>query len=579
MITPVFECTQENGFVVVRLFLSAICKVMSAIFDINETQFTFHCTPYYLRLRFDQHLQEGKGERATYDLEANVLTVYLPKANATEIFTKLDNPAYLIATEKQRASLVQVLGDVNSSHTVTHGGDEMEELEYVQSLPDAIITGDTVVPGDGVDSGGQCSYGFANAFSGLFQKLDADVVHEVVDLHDNPDRTTREERRQLRLAAEMNDFDEDALLFAFEDTEGEVAQVLRYVPVHIKDFQNALQGNSAESGRALSSAVFASIPEVGACPVHRPDADAVEEEEETTLLGGADGRPVTVWCGNVADFKKPLIEEVQLTGGEGDVASLAGIAADAAATSMGSQTAPEIASPSLPRTRLAIPRLRPSLKFTREETEVLMRLKLPRLLFPPSPTELEALTSDLLFSEAYDDLVTEGGGCSESLWNISKLSPTLSYLDPPDTVYDACVAFARRALVYPLYRHCALLQRVWAVVGTRLLLGRNYTVRGLLRIRMILSHAEHKHLLSTIYLDPLIAYWMHVPDADERLMRVALEIHQHVSRTEPMTVTKSGGSGLRSMLVSTSKVTLNPLTLVYLGLPLSEQREDVCCEE
>ncbi|KAG5470789.1 hypothetical protein LSCM1_02039 [Leishmania martiniquensis] len=578
MITPVFECNQDGGFVVVRLVLSAICKVTGAVFDIHETQFTFYCSPYYLRLRFDQHLQEGRGERATYDVAANVLTVYLPKANAEEVFTKLDNPAYLIATERQRASLIQVLGETNSNDAASGAGDEAEETEFVQSLPNATVPDSAADRSDNAASAEHCSYGFANAFSGLFHKMDADVVREVVCLRDSPDCTTPEERRRLRLADEMNDFDEDVLLFSFEDADREVARVLRYVPALINDFKSALEGSVVEPGRGPSASpvVLASIPEAEACASRRHGAEPLEEEE-ATLLGSSDARPVTVWCGNVADFKKPLIEELPSADDVQPALPFEAIACDAAAVSASSRTAANTASAPCPRTRLAIPRVRPMLRFTQDEAAVLMRATLPRLLFPPSPAEVEALTADLLFSEAYDDLVTEGSGCSESLWNLTQLSPALSYLDPADTLYEACVAFARRALVYPLHRHCALLQRVWAVVGTRLLLGRNYTVRALLRVRIILSHAEHKHLLATIYLDPLIAYWMHVSDADDRLMRMALEIHEHVSRTEPTTVStapKPGTSALHSVLAGTQRVTLYPLTLAYLRLPLSEETED-----
>lgn len=572
MLTPVFQCSQEGGYVVVRLFLSAICKVMDAVFDIHDTQFTFYSSPYYLRLRFDQCLQEGKGERATYDLEANVLTVYLPKANASETFTKLDNPGYLIATEKQRAALIQVVG---GDGVVLAAEAEAEETEYVQSLHDAA----SAQLSSNADVAEQCSYGFANAFSGLFDKLDADVVREVLSLHENPEHTTRAERRRLRIAAESADFDEDALLLAFEDAEGEVEQVLRYVPAHISDFRAALRGGGgalkSEAGApGASPAVYASIAEAGAA--RAADVDALEEEE-TTLLAGDDARPVTVWHGNIADFKKPLIEEINPDG------------SSVAATQPAPQTpasAPGAAPASLsrvaaagPRTRLAIPRVRPVLKLTRDETEVLLRLKTPRLLFPPVPAEVEALTADLLFSEAYDDLVTEGAGCSESLWNLTQLSPALSYLDAPDSLYDACVAFARRALVYPLHRHCALLQRVWAVVGTRLLLGRPYVVRALLRVRTILTHAEHKHLLATIYLDPLIAYWMNVADADERLTRLALELHQHASRTEAVTVSATPAPASTSALhtlLDAKTVTLYPLALVFFGLPFAEESADDC---
>ncbi|KPI84592.1 hypothetical protein ABL78_6353 [Leptomonas seymouri] len=582
MLTPVFECSQEGGFVIVRLFLSAICKVMDAAFDINDDQFTFYCSPYYLRLRFDQCLQEGKGERATYDLESNVLTVYLPKAKPSEEFTKLDNPAYLIATEKQRRELIRVVGgDAAADPTAV---EEMEETEYVQSLQDAggepLWKQKPSLTALGEEGSAECGYGFANAFSGLFSKLDPDVVREVVGFRENPEDTTRQERHQLRVATETNDFDEEALLIAFEDTEGEVAQVLRYVPAHISDFSRALQGfNASPKTNAAAPVVYASIPDAGAQPSRLNDA---LEEEETTLVGSTeDGRPVMVWHGNVEEFTKPLIEEVDAASNEPPCVDLRTNDAAADASSSLPSQPPAAVRASLQRTRLAIPKERPVLRFTREESEVLQRLKVPRLLFPPSPSEVEALTVDILFSEAYDDLVTEGAGCSESLWNLVQLSPALSYLDPADNIYDACVAFARRALIYPIYRHCALLQRVWAVVGTRLLLGKAYTLRALLRVRTILSHAEHKHLLSTIFLDPLIAYWMNTPDADARLLRVSLEIHQHVSRTEPVTLSLShrpGVSALHTMLDSEKK-TLWPLTLLYFGLPLTDDEEETLAVE
>ncbi|KPA85031.1 hypothetical protein ABB37_01454 [Leptomonas pyrrhocoris] len=585
MLTPVFECSQENGFVVVRLFLSAICKVMDAAFDINDNQFTFYCSPYYLRLRFDQCLQEGRGERAAYDLESNVLIVHLPKANPSEEFTKLDNPAYLIATEKQRKELIRVLdGDAAAEHIA---GEEVEETEYVQSLQDAGSESSLKQQQQrhtldvlGQEGSAECGYGFANAFSGLFSKLDSDVVREVVSLRASPEETTRQERHLLRVADETNDFDEDALLIAFEDEEGEVAQALRYVPAHISDFRNALQGTSSSPNTAAAApVVYVSIPGAGTQPSRFSDA---LEEDEATLVGGGggeDGKPVTVWHGNIADFKKPLIEEIDAASSEAPCVDLRTkeAAADAPSSLLSPSQPSAAVRAALQRTRLAIPKVRPGLRFTPDENAVLQRLAMPRLLFPPAPSEVEALTVDVLFSEAYDDLVTEGAGCSESLWNLVQLSPALSYLDPADNVYDACVAFARRALIYPLYRHCALLQRVWAIVGTRLLLGKAYTVRALLRVRTILSHAEHKHLLSTIFLDPLIAYWMNTPDADERLMRVSLEIHQHVSRTEPITVSLShrpGVSALHTMLDSEKK-TLNPLTLLYFGLPLTDDEEEV----
>lgn len=584
MLTPVFSCSQDDKFVVVRIILSALCKVMDAAFDLNGTQFTFYASPYYLRLRFLQEIAEGRGERATYDLEANVMTVYLPKAVQKEVFEQLDNPSFLIATEKQRSQLVSVLSSSPSggqggdreaaSDENQSGGDALgePETEYVQTLQScdsaAAVHGGAAE--EDTEKPDPC-YGLSGAYSGLFSRLDADVVHEILQLPINPDLSTPELRRRLRLEAEQSDFNEDAVLCSFDDEDGEVERLLQYVPQHVKDLQSALGRSHAK--------VYASAPAYTAV---QHEANDAHEEEATTLLGlPGDNEPVTVWGGNVAAFERPPIIEV---------VSMPTAAEDGAEQgrpnlSSGLSPFPPIPPSSTPGSArqppsLAIPTHRPTLCYTREESEVLQRLKLPRYLFPPSALAVDALTTDLLLAEAYDDLVTEGGGCSETLWNITQLSPALSYLDAPDTVYDACVAFARRVLVYPLHRHFAVVSRALAVVGARLLLGKAYTIRALLRLRCILSHAEHKHVLCTLYLDPLIGYWMNLKNAEERLVAVALEIHQHVSRTAPEPV-KTRSTGVTSSLLRVSHwplqqtAVLNPLTLLFLGLPFDAEQ----CEE
>ncbi|EPY26394.1 protein SHQ1 [Angomonas deanei] len=491
MLTPVFSCEQNEEFVIVKIVLSAICKVMEAVFDINDCQFTFYCSPYYLRLVFNEALEEGKGERATYDLETNTLSVYLPKSSKGAVFTELDNPGYLIATAKQRKALLQVVGE----------GEEEEEVEFIQSLNERAKTTSAGDP-----------YGFGNSFSGLFAKVDADVLQEMVSLRD-PEASTVESRRRERIAQETADFDEEAVLVCFEDEDGSVEEALRYVPHHIEDFMQALKAEGT---------VYATKPAA---------QDENTFEEESSTIPAHDGGPaVEVWCGNVSEFRPPLIQEVEER------------AATPAAAS------PNAAVPSKD-VQLAVPRVLPTLTFTNEENEVLIKAKCPRLLVPPTAAAVEALTVDLLLAEAYDDLFTQGTGCCESLWTICSLSTSLSYLDSPDSVYDACFNFFRRALIYPLYRHPGVVQRLFAIVGTRLLLGRNYVVRALVRVRNVLSHAEHRHVLATLYLDPLIAYWMNAPNVNERLLHLSLEIHEHVRRTCPTQVANKS-AGLPSLVIS-----------------------------
>ncbi|KAH9578903.1 Shq1 protein domain [Trypanosoma melophagium] len=535
MLTPLFVCTQDDSFVIVSITLSALCKVTKAVFSILRHQFTFHCAPYYLRLKFDQPIAEGCGERATFAVETNVLTVYVPKESPGEVFTQLDNPAYLIATEKERLQLVQLVGGIESNTEATNTALlEEDEMEFRQQLPSGPLGAET----------GFGDYGFAGNFTGLFASRDPDVVADVLDLPLNPDETTAAQRRQLRLEEENNAFNEDALLVSFEDEDGEVRRLLHYVPEHRLEYVTALEREGIRYVAPSAAAV-----EETAIPTSNNVEDDVREDEDAVLPLSTG--VVDVWAGNIAEFKKPLIEEVSQSEttihmGNNEEISMVG-------------TVPPKGG------LLAVPQQRPCALFTPEEHQVMIHITAPRLLFPPTASVVNALTADILFAEAYDDIVTEGNGCSESLWNICKLSPALSWLDPADNLYDACIFFARRALIYPLHREFSLVQRVFSSVGIRMLMGKSYVLKALLRVREIFAHAEHRHVLVILFLNPLIGYWLNVQSPDEQLVQLALELHAHTIRATPEEVAVNTSS---SLLVRDKK-TLLPLHLLNLGLPIS----------
>lgn len=565
MLTPVFVCTQDDSFVIVAITLSAMCKVMGAAFDITRLQFTFHCAPYYLRLKFDQPIAEGRGERATFDIASSLLTVYIPKENRGEVFTNLDNPAYLIATDMERRRLVQLVGGVCSAVRAENeaaneeerecGDDEGEDTEFRQRLQAPREHTIDLKEGFG-------DYGFAPSFHGTFAALDADVVADILDLPCNPDKTTGEQRRQLRTQREQEDFDEDAVLLSFEDAEGDVECLLRYVPQHQRDYMNALDAEGIRYVRPATAMETVCCPvnsdnsgDNGSVCVNRSD---MLEEEDVVLPDGSG--LVNIWAGNIADFKRPLIEEVQPTEPSTEDHEAAHAAASSVPDTSGENS-------TMSSKCLAVPQRRPCAKFTTEEQAVLLRITAPRLLFPPVASAVNALTLDILLAEAYDDIVTEGAGCSESLWNVCKLSPALSWLDSPNTVYDACLAFARRVLVYPLHRNFALVQRAFSLVGIRLLLGKSYVIKALLRVRDILAHAEHRHVLVTLFMSPLIGYWMNVQDVDKRLAQLALEMHGHVTRTAPEWETVPPAP--HTALLLQQRRQLFPLHVLNLGLPIS----------
>ena len=111
--------------------------------------------------------------------------------------------------------------------------------------------------------------------------------------------------------------------------------------------------------------------------------------------------------------------------------------------------------------------------YTTEEVDQLARL--PRKEYLMEAAERRRAWCglvDLLYAYAYDERTTDGEGTVESPWTIRRLSATLSWLDPPDSVHAAALGAVRRALCYPLYRHWRLALAVVADVAALLRLGR-----------------------------------------------------------------------------------------------------------
>lgn len=618
MLTPTFSCIQDEKFVVVTIFLSAICKARDSVFDICGKQFTFYCSPYYLRLRFNQSLCEGCGERATFDVEKEQLVVFLPKAFPGEEFHHLDNPSYLLATEKQQKKMKRLISAINEDNVSKKGENEedsrsssedsSEEVDFVQST-EAMLSTVSQKEDSRVDDKCQKSslnviakqdsklatYGFANAFSGLFGRLDPDLVAEIIEVP-CPDFCSPSERRAMRIKQENADFSLEELILSTEEEE-QISSLLHYVPLHMRDFQQALSMQvNASSQIKEGSGVEEGIEDAAARP--HLAAEALEEEEEKEFVGEQGGE---IWKGNVLDFSSPLASEEANTVSFSPFSFPSGTSipgalepssvfsnASAPPPHQGLQESrliveihPSSEVPSVPISMLAVPRNKPVLEFSREEIQAMMVAKLPPLLTAPSKLHALCLTVDILLAEAYDDLFTEGNGCCESVWNVCKLSPSLSFLDVPGTLYESCYFFARRMYTYPLYRHARVLSKVLAMVGTRMMLGSRYVIRALLRVRQLLSHSNHKHIFCTIFLDPLVAYWANTKEGDEVLLQAAKELHEHSTRKTSVIAKKQWSppslEGFRETLTSTNllnrNVVLKALHLVNLDFPVDDDTE------
>eukprot|EP01049_Picozoa_sp_SAG25_P013172 SAG25_NODE_1965_length_2086_cov_0.904378_2_plen_399_part_00 len=101
--------------------------------------------------------------------------------------------------------------------------------------------------------------------------------------------------------------------------------------------------------------------------------------------------------------------------------------------------------------------------FTEAENKVL--LELPRKEYLLSGAEERSVwlgLLDLLLAYIYDHRTTMGDATVESGWTIATLAPTLIWFEKHESVADVCASFARRALVYPLYRNWRLVLQILA---------------------------------------------------------------------------------------------------------------------
>jgi len=108
---------------------------------------------------------------------------------------------------------------------------------------------------------------------------------------------------------------------------------------------------------------------------------------------------------------------------------------------------------------------------------------------------------DIIFAYAYNQRTTLEEVTCESNWTICRLSATLSWFESFANVNEVAIACLRRSLVYPLYRHWALSQKVWTDTLTLFALGKRSVLRCLLHIKHILDHSDPRFYLSRLYID------------------------------------------------------------------------------
>ncbi|XP_005383826.1 PREDICTED: protein SHQ1 homolog isoform X2 [Chinchilla lanigera] len=107
---------------------------------------------------------------------------------------------------------------------------------------------------------------------------------------------------------------------------------------------------------------------------------------------------------------------------------------------------------------------------------------------------------DILLAYCYEIRVTEGERNVESAWSIRKLSPTLSWFETWTNVHEILVAFGRRVLCYPLYRHFKLVMKAHRDAVKILQLGKSAVLKCLLDIHKIFQENDPAYILNDLYI-------------------------------------------------------------------------------
>ncbi|KAK1902146.1 Protein SHQ1 like, partial [Dissostichus eleginoides] len=188
MITPAFDLSQDPEYLILCI---RVPYTRTSEFDlfIDGTDFKFYAKPYFLRLSLPGQVVEDGREKAKFDIDKGLFTVWVPKETTGEHFEGLQMLTSLLAPKGARSA---------------------------KPLIEDVSTG--------------CSegkYGFGNQRSGVFARLQEELT-DVIDVK-NPEGATAAERRRGRLEVEASDFSPDHYLAdLFEDEE--IKRLLKFSP-------------------------------------------------------------------------------------------------------------------------------------------------------------------------------------------------------------------------------------------------------------------------------------------------------------------------------------------------------------
>ncbi|KAJ2487215.1 hypothetical protein IWW37_005337 [Coemansia sp. RSA 2050] len=236
MITPRFAVRQDHANVFVTIFAAHI-RAQALEFDVDEYQFKFFASPYYLRLTFPGKVVEDESSTASLDASTGQISVTLAKQTPGEYFENLDLLSSLLATKRQRdhglpnttaadrkaRPLIEDIVEGNAAASCT----SEEQLAILQDEDFDWEISQTPISGDNDTSLllTNVAYGFNNQYTGILAH--AHDCGNDINVVPDPERMTIDQRRANRIATEDAKFDESYYIDNYINDE-DILSLIRY---------------------------------------------------------------------------------------------------------------------------------------------------------------------------------------------------------------------------------------------------------------------------------------------------------------------------------------------------------------
>ncbi|KAJ7075944.1 SHQ1 protein-domain-containing protein [Mycena belliarum] len=226
MITPRFECSQTPESLAVKIYCPSV-RAADVEIHVDDTLFTVHINPYFLRLNFPHTVLEDDASAARYDPSTGHLTVTLTKETKGREFADLDLLSKLLAPRPSKpAPVIEVIGQQDSDGTdelVAHTNKLSLEREREQEEILLAAENDWQVPQEvpadpPITTTLTQSYGFLNMHSGYFKHV-THTENEANELGSNAEVCTAQERRTRRRKHEDEKWDEEHYMADYADDE------------------------------------------------------------------------------------------------------------------------------------------------------------------------------------------------------------------------------------------------------------------------------------------------------------------------------------------------------------------------